>query len=93
MIYANKQNQPGGEYMIAENAPDVKAEISGIEITDDCLTDRAGMAGFSKYLRTIGITAILTKTFSFLKKAKKGLGSGRCSISFSVTFLTGRVFT
>ena len=60
--------------MIAENAPDVKAEINGIEITDDCLTGRAGMAGFSKYLRTIGITAILTKTFSFLKKSKKGTG-------------------
>ena len=74
MIYANKQNHPGGEYMITENAPDVKAEIDAIEITDDCLTGRAGMAGFSRYLHSTGITNILAKTFSFLKKSKKGTG-------------------
>ena len=60
--------------MIAENAPDVKAEITSIERTDDCLTCRAGLAGFSRYLRTIGITSILASTFSFLKKSKKGTG-------------------
>lgn len=74
MVYANKHNHPGGEYMIIENAADVNTKIDAIEITDDCLTGRAGMAGFSRYLRSIEITNILARIFSFLKKNKKGTG-------------------
>ena len=57
--------------MIGERSTDVKAKIDAIEITEDCLTGRAGMAGFSRYLNTIGMTNILARTFSFLKKSKK----------------------
>jgi hypothetical protein len=60
--------------MIAEKTADVKAKIDAIEITEDCLTSRAGMAGFSRYLNTIGMTNLLARTFSFLKKSKKGTG-------------------
>ena len=60
--------------MVTEKPADVKAKIDSIEITDDCLTGRAGMAGFSRYLQTTGITNILAQTFSFLKKSKKGTG-------------------
>ena len=62
--------------MITEKPADVKAKIAvdAIEITDDCLTGRVGMAGFSRCLQTTGITNILARTFSFLKKSKKGTG-------------------
>lgn len=57
--------------MITGNPVDVKTEINGIEITEDCLSNRAGLSVFSRYLRTTGITKILAKTFIFLRKSKK----------------------
>ena len=73
MIYANKQNHPGGDYMITEKPADVNAKIDAFEITNYCLIDPAGLAGFSHYLCSIGITNIFVRTFSFLKKSKKGI--------------------
>ena len=60
--------------MMSQKPTAVKTEIDTIEISDDCLTGRAGMSGFSRYLRTIGIANILTRIFSFLKKSKEGVG-------------------
>ena len=78
--------------MIAENAPDVKAEINGIEITDDCLTGRAGLTGSSRYLRTIGIITIIARMFSFLKKSKKGTKLRSMFHQLLCYFLDGTIF-
>ena len=50
----------------------VKHSIDSIEVTEDCLTGRAGLTLISKYLQAIGITAFLADRFPFLKKSSKG---------------------
>ena len=50
----------------------VKYSIDKIEVTEACLTGRAGLALISKYVKAIGIEKLLTGLFSFLKKSSKG---------------------
>jgi len=50
----------------------VKCSIDRIEVTDACLTGRAGLALISKYLKAVGIEKILSGMFPFLKKSAKG---------------------
>ncbi len=57
---------------MGRNEVGVKYSIDKIEITDACLTARAGLALISKYLKAIGIEKILAGVFSFLKKSSKG---------------------
>jgi len=52
-----------------QNDAGVKYSIDKIEVTDACLTGRAGLALISKYLKSIGIEKILSGLFSFLKKS------------------------
>ena len=47
--------------------------ISKVEITNDTLTSRGGMALFVKYLQAIDIFALLLEKFSSLKKSSKGV--------------------
>ena len=57
---------------MGENEAAVQHSIDRVEITEACLTGRAGLALISKYLRAIGIEKILIGLFSFLKKSSKG---------------------
>ena len=57
---------------MSENKAAVKHSIDKIEVTEACLTGRAGLALISKYLKAIDIEKILTGLFSFLKKSSKG---------------------
>jgi hypothetical protein len=57
---------------MAHEAAAVKQSIDGIEVTDACLSGRAGLALISKYLQAIGIAEFLAATFQFLKKSSKG---------------------
>ena len=57
---------------MADDAVAVKQSIDGIELTDACLSGRAGLALISKYLKAIGIAELLATTFQFLKKSSKG---------------------
>ncbi len=50
----------------------VKYSIDRVEVTDACLTGRAGLALISKYLKAVGVEKMLTGVFSFLKKSSKG---------------------
>lgn len=47
--------------------------ISKVEITNDTLTSRGGIALFVKYVQAIGIIALLLKKFGSLKKSSKGV--------------------
>ena len=49
------------------------AKIDSIEITSDCLTGRAGIALFSRYLSSIEIYPYLERLFGSLRKSRKGL--------------------
>jgi len=47
--------------------------IDSIEKTSDTLSDRAGLALFTRYLSKIGIYPKLTKYFGSMRKSKKGI--------------------
>ena len=47
--------------------------ISKVEVTDDIMTGRGGMALFVRYLNTIQIFPSLNQTFGHLRKSAKGL--------------------
>jgi len=47
--------------------------ICKIEITDDTLTGRGGLALFSRYLTKIGIYALLEEQFGHIRRSRKGL--------------------
>jgi hypothetical protein len=57
---------------MGENDTAVKHSIDKVEVTEACLTGRAGLALISKYLKAIGIEKILAGFFYFLKKSSKG---------------------
>ncbi|MDP7453379.1 MAG: hypothetical protein QGE95_14050, partial [Arenicellales bacterium] len=66
------QKHPGGALIMGGNEATVKHLIDKVEVTEACLTGRAGLALISKYLKAIGIEKILAGVFSFLKKSSKG---------------------
>ncbi len=47
--------------------------ISSIGITNDCLTNRAGLALFSTYLQSIQLIPMMEKMFGSMRKNKKGV--------------------
>ncbi len=51
---------------------DSTAKIARVEITDDTITGRGGLALFSRYLTTVGILKILGIEFKSLRKSSKG---------------------
>lgn len=51
--------------------------ISKVDVTNDTLTGRAGMALFVRYLTTIGILPILGTAFGRVRKSAKGLALGK----------------
>jgi hypothetical protein len=48
--------------------------ITKVEISNETLTSRGGVALFIKYLESIGIIALLLEKFGSLKKSSKGVG-------------------
>lgn len=50
-----------------------RQRIHSLEVTEDTLTSRGGLAFFVKYLQTIGIVPLLLSKFSGLKKTVKGV--------------------
>jgi hypothetical protein len=58
--------------MMRQNPESVKAKIDNFETTTEKFSGRAGIAPVSRYLEKSGITRVLEKRFSFLKKHAKG---------------------
>jgi hypothetical protein len=54
--------------MVTPKSDSVKIQIAAVETTSDKLTGRAGLALVSRYLEATGVTALLSRRFSFLKK-------------------------
>ena len=61
---------------MSENNIAVKSKIDRIEITNDCLSSRAGLSLISRYIESTCICHVLTKVFAFTKKSSKGTGLG-----------------
>src|ERR1700720_1817326 len=49
------------------------SKIHKLEVTDDTLTSRGGLAFFVKYLEAIGIVGLLLHKFAGIKKSIKGV--------------------
>lgn len=49
-----------------------KFRINKIEVTQDTLTGRGGMAPFVRYIEKVGICNILLNFFGYIRKSKKG---------------------
>ena len=49
------------------------AKIHKLEVTDDTLTSRGGLAFFVKYVEAIGIVELLLHKFAGIKKSIKGV--------------------
>ena len=47
------------------------SKIHKLEVTDDTLTSRGGLAFFVKYLEAIGIVGLLLNKFAGIKKSIK----------------------
>ncbi len=53
-------------------------QLSGIEVTQDTLTSRAGLALFARYLDRIGLDWFLTRWLGPLRRNAKGLPAAEC---------------
>jgi hypothetical protein len=59
---------------MAHSAEVCKSRIDAIETTSDCLTDRAGLALFARYVTSIiGLFPLLDRCFGGIRKSAKGL--------------------
>jgi len=58
---------------MAQTAPACKVTLDGVEPTDECLTSRAGLTLFARYIHTTGLVGSLANRFALLRKNGKGL--------------------
>ena len=58
--------------MMGQKSELVKYKIDALETTGDKISARAGLAPIARYLEATGITKLLSRRFSFLKKHEKG---------------------
>lgn len=60
---------------MANSCKDRKVRIDDVQTTDDCLTDRGGLALFARYVTCIPqLSQLIERYFGSLRKSKKGLG-------------------
>jgi hypothetical protein len=52
---------------------DGACRINRLEVTEDTLTGRGGLAFFVKYVKAVGVVDLLVKKFSGIKKSAKGV--------------------
>ena len=58
---------------MADSPASCKSKINRVETTADCLTDRAGLALFVRYLASTQIGRLLERWFGSIRKSRKGL--------------------
>ena len=56
---------------MAQTVATCKATLGGVEPTDECLTSRAGLALFARYIHTTGLVGKLAHRFASLRKNGK----------------------
>jgi len=66
--------------------------IDSIEKTSDILSDRAGLALFSRYLSKVGIYSLVEKYFGSMRKSKKGIPIDNISKQLFCSFTDGTSF-
>jgi Transposase DDE domain group 1 len=66
-----------------------QARIHKLEVTDDCLTSRGGLAFFVQYVQKIGVVGLLLSKFAHLKKSVKGVSVENLFLQVLYFFLDG----
>lgn len=66
-----------------------RERIHKLEVTEDCLTSRGGLAFFVKYVQKIGIVGLLLSRFADLKKSVKGVSVENLFYQILYFFLDG----
>ncbi len=90
----NKTYHPlSEEDIMKKNGYKSKCKINKIEVTNDTLTGRGGMALFVKYLSSVEIYPLLEGFFGVIRKNNKGLPVWIYSIRCLVGFTMARVDT
>jgi len=64
-------------------------KIHKLEVTDDTLTSRGGLAFFVKYLEAIGIVGLLLHKFAGIKKSIKGVSVQNLFLQMLYFFFDG----
>ncbi len=59
--------------MIKENSQKSKCKIDLIETTDECLTGRAGLTFFIRYIQNINVYPLIERFFGTIRKSQKGM--------------------
>src|SRR6266571_4960022 len=63
--------------------------ISKLEVTNDTLTSRGGLAFFVKYIEAVGILGLLLAKFEGIKKSAKGVTIGNLFLQALYFFFDG----
>ena len=66
-----------------------RGRINKLEVTDDTLTSRGGLAFFVKYVEAIGIVGLLLSKFTGIKKSIKGVSVQNLFLQLLYFFLDG----
>ena len=64
-------------------------KISGIELTSDTLTSRAGMLLFARYIDKIGLVRFTDRWFTNVRKSGKGASASECLRQILLFFIDG----
>jgi hypothetical protein len=64
-------------------------KIDKLEVTSDTLTSRGGLAVFVKYVKAIGVLALLLNRWGTLKKRVKGVSVGNLILQALYFFFDG----
>lgn len=67
-------------------------QIDSIEKTSDILSDRAGLALFTRYLSKVGAYSLTEKYFGSMRKSKKGIPIDNTSKQLFCYFTDGTLF-
>jgi hypothetical protein len=71
-LVKNKNYHPVSEEIMEQNLFKSKCKISKVDVTEDTLTGRGGMALFVRYLSKVNIYALLLGSFGNLRRSQKG---------------------
>ena len=66
-------SHPIGDTDMANKRPKEKTKIDRVEVTSNCLTDRAGLSLFARYLVSLQISPLLIRWFGSMRKKRKGI--------------------
>jgi len=72
VAHQTKNHHPLSEEIMKQRSDKSKCRISKVEVTEDTLTGRGGIAPFARYIEKVGIIGLLLDSFGYLRRSNKG---------------------